>query len=88
MKRNSLKKSFHPATSTFLPLLAAILFYFIFLISNAYSQQPTQEWVARIPGPTNDLFGPFLEVDKQAQNIILMAFSNGRHYMYTQLKHI
>ncbi len=32
--------------------------------------QPTQEWVARIPGPTNDLFGPFLQVDKSGNSYV------------------
>ncbi len=36
-----------------------------------FSQTPTQEWIARITGPTNDdLFGPFLEVDKQGNSYI------------------
>jgi len=29
-----------------------------------FSQQPTQEWVARYFGPSNDLRGPYLAVDK------------------------
>jgi len=31
---------------------------------------PTEEWVARYPGPSNDLYGPFLAVDKQGNSYI------------------
>jgi len=34
------------------------------------SQTPTEEWVARYPGPSNDLFGPFLQVDKSGNSYI------------------
>jgi len=44
--------------------------FLIFYITSNFAQQPTQEWVARIPGPTNDLFGPFLEVDKYGNSYI------------------
>jgi len=70
MKRYSLNKSFHPENPTFLPLSAVLIFYILFSISNAYSQQPSQEWIARIPGPTSDLFGPFLQVDKNGNSYI------------------
>jgi len=36
----------------------------------SFSQQPTQEWVARYPGPSNDLYGPFMEVDKHGNSFI------------------
>jgi len=71
MKRYSLNKSFHPENPTFLPISAVLIFYVLFSISNSYSQQPTQEWVARITGPTNDdRFGPFLEVDKLGNSYV------------------
>jgi hypothetical protein len=35
-----------------------------------YAQLPTQEWVASISGPYNDLFGPFLQVDKQGNSYV------------------
>jgi hypothetical protein len=52
--------------------------YFIFLtlltllstfggLQTTYAQV-TQEWVARYPGPSNDLYGPFLAVDKQGNS--------------------
>jgi hypothetical protein len=54
-----------------------LLFTFYFLISNLqsvicnlYSQPVTQEWVRTYPGPTNDLYGPFLAVDKQGNSYI------------------
>jgi len=34
------------------------------------SQTPTEEWVARYPGPFNDLYGPFLAVDKQGNSYV------------------
>lgn len=36
----------------------------------ANAQQPTQEWVARYTGPSNDLYGPFLAVDKQGNSYV------------------
>lgn len=70
MKRYSLNKSFHPEIPIFLPVLAALIIYISLSISYTYSQQPTQEWVARIPGPSSDLFGPFLQVDKNGNSYI------------------
>lgn len=71
MKRYSLNKSFHPENPAFLPIFIILLFYIFLPISKIYSQIPTQEWIARITGPTNDdLFGPFLEVDKQGNSYI------------------
>lgn len=35
-----------------------------------FSQQPTQEWAVRIPGPYNDLYGPFLSVDKNGNSYV------------------
>ncbi len=49
MKRYSLNKSFHPEIPAFLPIFIILLFYISFSISNAYSQQPTQEWAKRFP---------------------------------------
>jgi len=43
---------------------------FTFAFSLVYAQQPTQEWVVRIPGPNNDLIGPFLQVDNQGNSYI------------------
>lgn len=37
-------------------------------ITNA--QQPTEEWVARYPGPNSDIEGPFLQVDKHGNSYI------------------
>jgi len=34
------------------------------------AQLPIQEWVARIPGPNNDLIGPFFAVDKQGNSYV------------------
>src|SRR4030095_4001031 len=52
-------------------------FAFILLIIHCLSlgsllmaHQPTQEWVARYPGPSNDLYGPFLQVNKQGNSYI------------------
>ena len=52
-------------------------FLFLFLIIslylsglNSYSQQPTQEWVARYSGPSNDAYRPFLQVDKDGNSYI------------------
>jgi hypothetical protein len=47
--------------------------FLIFYVTTNFAQQPTQEWVARIPGPTNDFFGPFLEVDNQGNSYIAGA---------------
>lgn len=41
-----------------------LIFTLQILPSVSFSQQPTQEWVVRYPGPSNDLYGPFMEVDK------------------------
>jgi len=38
-------------------------------VAHLFAQPPvTQEWVARYPGPSNDLYGPFLAVDKQGNS--------------------
>jgi len=47
-----------------------LIFTLQFLTSISFSQQPTQEWVARFPGPSNDLYGPFMEVDKHGNSYI------------------
>ncbi len=51
-----------------------IFFFFVsrlpFDVSRIYAQQPTQEWVARYTGPYNDLYGPFLQVDKAGNSYI------------------
>ena len=39
------------------------------IIENCLSQV-TQEWVKNYPGPSNDLYGPFLAVDKQGNSYI------------------
>lgn len=70
MKRYSLNKSFHPEKPYFSLLLALLFFYLLIPNLTTYSQQPVEEWIARIPGPTNDLFGPFLEVDKQGNSYV------------------
>lgn len=47
--------------------------FFILLITHCsllIAQLPTQEWVARIPGPSNDLIGPFLAVDKLGNSYV------------------
>jgi hypothetical protein len=49
--------------------LILLFFTAIILQTNLYSQV-TQEWVVRYPGPTNDLYGPFLAVDKQGNSYI------------------
>lgn len=71
MKRYNFIKSFHPLSSFLFPAMIISILYLFSAISSAYSQIPTQEWVARIAGPTNnDLFGPFLEVDKQGNSYV------------------
>jgi hypothetical protein len=42
----------------------------IFLNLITIAQQPIQEWVARYTGPSNDLYGPFLQVDKEGNSYI------------------
>lgn len=56
------------------------LIIFNLVICNLHAQQspwanlafggPTEEWVARIQGPANDLYGPFLQVDKSGNSYI------------------
>ncbi len=54
------------------PYGALIKFIYIILLFTleVYAQLPTQEWVARIPGPYNDLDGPFLAVDKLGNSYV------------------
>lgn len=40
-----------------------LIFTLQILPSISFSQQPTQEWVARYPGPTNDIVGPYFQID-------------------------
>ncbi len=47
-----------------------LFFYFCFFTFALHAQQPTQEWVARYPGPYNDLDGPFLAVDKLGNSFV------------------
>lgn len=47
-----------------------ILLLLITHCSLLIAQQPTEEWVARIPGPNNDLTGPFLQVDKNGNSYV------------------
>jgi len=47
-----------------------VLILLIIHCSLLFAQQPIQEWVARIPGPSNDAYGPFLQVDKQGNSYI------------------
>jgi hypothetical protein len=39
-------------------------------IENCFCQLVQQEWVARYPGPSNDLYGPYLAVDKQGNSYV------------------
>ncbi len=72
MKSNPQSPSFYTHIAAYSLLLKSIcifLLYFLILnfqslICNLYAQQPTQEWVARYFGPSNDLRGPYLAVDK------------------------
>lgn len=50
--------------------LIFILFIAHCTLQIANAQQPTEEWVARFTGPSNDLYGPFLQVDKQGNSYI------------------
>ncbi len=56
------------------PLIIFVFCFFVsglaFDVSHVYSQQPTQEWVARYTGPSNDSYGPFLQVDKLGNSYI------------------
>ena len=45
-----------------------IIFALCYLLSAICQAQVTQEWAARYTGPSNDLFGPFLAVDKQGNS--------------------
>ena len=60
------KKSFRD----FIPIRIFILFTFHLSLLTIYSQPVTQEWVRRYSGPINDLYGPFLAVDKQGNSYI------------------
>ncbi len=47
-------------------LKAIYLFLVLFFLMQGFlfTQQPTEVWVARYTGPTNDIIGPFMQVDK------------------------
>jgi hypothetical protein len=47
-----------------------LTFSVLLLTSNCFAQLVWQEWVARYPGPGNDLDGPFLKVDKYGNSYI------------------
>lgn len=78
--RISTNPKFYSGLRQFIPkfkLISRILFFCFFfafhilhLTFDLYSQQPTQEWVARYTGPSNDLYGPFLQVDKEGNSYI------------------
>jgi hypothetical protein len=73
MKSRLIISSFRQySTDSYSRLIHAIYFFIIFIISLSfcYAQQPTLEWVARYQGPSNDLFGPFLQVDKTGNSYI------------------
>lgn len=72
MKSNLVFLSFHTKAVPFRQLIKVIVFLLLFILSffQSYAQQPTQEWVARIPGPYNDVYGPFLSVDKQGNSYV------------------
>lgn len=48
--------------------------FFILILSfsfaELYAQQPSEEWVARYQGPSNDAYGPFMQVDKQGNSYV------------------
>ena len=55
----------------FIPIRIFILFTIQTLLTfNLFAQPVTQEWVKNYPGPSNDLIGPFLAVDKQGNSYI------------------
>jgi hypothetical protein len=66
-------------------IMRKLIFLFLpfafLLLPLTYSQPVTQEWAARYPGPSNDLIGPFLAVDKQGNSYIA-----GTHVVNDSLK--
>lgn len=62
----------HPSGALIKIICRLLLYFFTFSLLNNYTiaQQPTLEWVARIPGPSNDLYGPFFTVDKNGNSYI------------------
>lgn len=51
--------------------LIFLSFFILFKIGEIFSQQVHEEWVARSPGPSNDVFGPFLSVDKNGNSYLV-----------------
>jgi len=50
--------------------LICLLFIAHYSLQIAEAQHPTEEWVARYTGPSNDLYGPFLQVDKSGNSYV------------------